>query len=132
MLKWAFEGKLSESGFTGLENEQNKKPIKKSGKSINSENPENSINSDSDEEELPKGWKWAKLGSYLENISSGKSYRCNERPPEKGEIGIVKVSSVSWGFFDEMQSKTCFTNDLLNPKFLIKKARFSFQQSKYN
>jgi type I restriction enzyme, S subunit len=78
---------------------------------------------------LPKGWKITKLGEFIEDISSGKSYRCNERPPQKDEVGIVKVSSVTWGFFDEMESKTCFTKDLLNEKYLIKKGDFLFSRA---
>jgi type I restriction enzyme S subunit len=78
---------------------------------------------------LPKDWNLYKLGEYIENISSGKSFRCDERPPNEDEIGIVKVSSVSWGFFDELQSKTCFSKDLLNEKYLIKKEDFLFSRA---
>ncbi|MEO7311592.1 MAG: restriction endonuclease subunit S [Chitinophagaceae bacterium] len=81
------------------------------------------------EGELPKGWKLTKLGEYIENISSGKSYRCDERPPGKDEIGIVKVSSVTWGFFDEMESKTCFSKDFLNEKYLIEKGDLLFSRA---
>jgi type I restriction enzyme S subunit len=79
--------------------------------------------------ELPKGWNLYKLGEYIVNISSGKSFRCDERPPNEDEVGIVKVSSVTWGFFDEMQSKTCFSKDLLNEKYLIKKEDFLFSRA---
>lgn len=78
---------------------------------------------------LPKGWQITNLGDFIENISSGKSYRCNERPPNEDEVGIVKVSSVTWGFFDEMQSKTCFSNDFLNIKYLIKQEDFLFSRA---
>jgi type I restriction enzyme S subunit len=97
VLKWAFEGKLT--------------------------------NENVKEGELPKGWKLTKLGEYIEDISSGKSYRCDERPPKNDEIGIVKVSSVTWGFFDEMESKTCFSKDFLNEKYLIKKENFLFSRA---
>ena len=79
--------------------------------------------------ELPKGWQITILGDFIESISSGKSYRCNERPPNEDEVGIVKVSSVTWGFFDEMQSKTCFSNDFLNIKYLIKQEDFLFSRA---
>jgi len=97
VLKWAFEGKLTNENVM--------------------------------EGELPKGWKLTKLGEYIEDISSGKSYRCDERPPKKDEIGIVKVSSVTWGFFDEMESKTCFSKDFINEKYLIKKEDFLFSRA---
>ena len=86
-------------------------------------------NENVNEGELPKGWQITNLGDFIENISSGKSYRCNERPPNEDEVGIVKVSSVTWGFFDEMQSKTCFSNDFLNIKYLIKQEDFLFSRA---
>jgi type I restriction enzyme S subunit len=97
VLKWAFEGKLTNENIK--------------------------------EAELPKGWKLTKLGEYIEDISSGKSYRCDERPPKQDEVGIVKVSSVTWGFFDEMESKTCFSKDFLNTKYLIKTGDFLFSRA---
>lgn len=78
---------------------------------------------------MPRGWKLSKLGECIEDISSGKSYRCDERPPKQDEVGIVKVSSVTWGFFDEMESKTCFSKDFLNTKYLIKKGDFLFSRA---
>lgn len=97
VLKWAFEGKLT--------------------------------NENVKDEELPEGWNLTKLGEYIEDISSGKSYRCDERPPTKDEVGIVKVSAVTWGFFDEMESKTCFSKDSFNEKYLIKKNDFLFSRA---
>lgn len=82
-----------------------------------------------EEGELPKGWNLTKLGEYINDISSGKSYRCDERPPKQNEVGIVKVSSVTWGFFNEMESKTCFSKDFLNEKYLIKKGDFLFSRA---
>ena len=103
LLKWAFEGKLTS-------------PIK---------NEKLRITNDG----LPEGWKLTKLGDYIENINSGKSYRCDERPPSKDEVGIIKVSSVTWGFFDEMESKTCFSKDLFNANYLVKKGDFLFSRA---
>lgn len=62
VLKWAFEGKLSESGCGELKNEQDyiKKEILQSS---------NSENSASDKGELPKGWKWIKLGTIAKKKS---------------------------------------------------------------
>jgi len=97
LLKWAFEGKLTNNNV-------------KDG-------------------ELPEGWKVVKSGDVIDNINSGKSYRCNERPPNDSEVGIIKVSSVTWGHFDEMESKTCFSNDLFNEKYQIKEGDFLFSRA---
>ena len=47
------------------------------------------------------------LGDYLVSIDSGKSFKCIERPPGFGEYGVIKVSAVTWGEFNESESKTC-------------------------
>ena len=70
-----------------------------------------------------------KLGDYIDHIGAGKSYKCDERPPTQNEIGIVKVSSVTWGFFDDRESKTCYSLDLLNKDFLINKGDFLFSRA---
>jgi type I restriction enzyme, S subunit len=59
-----------------------------------------------DGEEFPPGWAWATLGELIERIESGKNVSAIGRPPENGEVGIVKVSAVTWGEFDEDASKT--------------------------
>ena len=63
VLKWAFEGKLSESGFSRLKDEQDlaNNAILQSS---NSENP------DSDKRELSKGWKWVKLSEVSKKKST--------------------------------------------------------------
>lgn len=46
------------------------------------------------------------LGQLLHGIEAGKNLRCEERPPLPDELGVVKVSAVSWGHFDATQAKT--------------------------
>ncbi|MCB2301234.1 hypothetical protein LGR50_00500, partial [Acinetobacter baumannii] len=58
---------------------------------------------------LPEGWIWASVDCLLSDIETGKSFKCLERPPTANEIGVVKVSAVSWGEYDEQESKTCTT-----------------------
>lgn len=55
---------------------------------------------------LPRGWAQVSLGDLLHNIEAGKNMRCEERPPREGELGVVKVSAVTWGRFDVTQAKT--------------------------
>ncbi|WP_316205338.1 restriction endonuclease subunit S [Bradyrhizobium sp. SZCCHNS3004] len=59
---------------------------------------------------LPNGWTQAPLGNLLNAIEAGKNLRCEERPPRAGELGVVKVSAVTWGHFDPSQSKTLPTD----------------------
>ena len=58
--------------------------------------------------ELPKNWCWCRLGNIIQSIDAGKSFKCDERPPEQNEYGIIKVSAVTWGIFKQEESKTCF------------------------
>jgi type I restriction enzyme S subunit len=56
--------------------------------------------------ELPKGWSRTSFNRLLERIEAGLNVKCEERPPLTGEKGLVKISAVTWGRFDENQSKT--------------------------
>ena len=56
---------------------------------------------------LPANWTWASVSDVLTCIETGKSFKCDERPPQDGEVGVVKVSAVSWGEYREQESKTC-------------------------
>ena len=59
--------------------------------------------------EIPDSWEWVRLGELIETIDTGKSFKCEERPPDKNEYGIIKVSAVTWGTFNQEESKTCFS-----------------------
>jgi len=96
VLKWAFEGKLSESGFTGLEDEQDERQNKKSGKSLHPENP------DSDKGELPKGWKWVKLGEVIEKPKYGTSKKCDYKI---NGIGVLRIPNIVKGIVDSKDLK---------------------------
>jgi type I restriction enzyme S subunit len=54
---------------------------------------------------LPPLWTWSILRELLSRIEAGRSFRCEERPPLEDETGVLKVSAVSWGEFDEAESK---------------------------
>jgi type I restriction enzyme S subunit len=73
---------------------------------------------------LPEGWEWATLDQLLMAIEAGKSFRCVEQPPEPSEVGVVKVSSVTWGRFDEDESKTCTRPGLVNADYFIQPGDF--------
>jgi type I restriction enzyme S subunit len=55
------------------------------------------------------------LGDEIQAIESGKNLRCEERPPQDGEKGVVKVSAVTWGRFDATKSKT-LPSDFVPPE----------------
>lgn len=79
--------------------------------------------------ELPKGWVWTTLSTLLIDIEAGKSFKCDERPPMKDEVGVVKVSAVTWGEFDETESKTCLDSRLIKESLLIRDGDFLFSRA---
>lgn len=66
--------------------------------------------------ELPEGWATCQLGDLLRHIQAGKSVKCDERPPEGDEPGLVKISAVTWGKFEEIESKTLLTAEGLDER----------------
>jgi len=72
----------------------------------------------------PPQWELATVGDFLAGIDAGKSFKCDERTPNSGEVGIVKVSAVTWGTFNEAESKTCTRPELVNPDYFIKPGDF--------
>ena len=57
-------------------------------------------------------WQSIKVGNIVEKIEAGKNIKCQERPPEENEFGIIKISAVTWGTYNEDQSKTLNDNSL--------------------
>jgi len=78
---------------------------------------------------LPPGWRWRSLGELLTDIEAGKSFKCDERPPTASDIGVVKVSAVTWGEFDEHESKTCTDPSRVDPHLFIQAGDFLFSRA---
>lgn len=68
---------------------------------------------------LPPGWAWAPLGDLITGIEAGLNVAAIGRAPVAGETGIVKISAVTWGEFDEEQSKTLPATMPIDPRHLI-------------
>lgn len=54
---------------------------------------------------VPKEWRVRKLGQVIKDISAGYSANCEDRKIEEGEVGVLKVSAVSYGTFDPSAHK---------------------------
>lgn len=78
---------------------------------------------------LPIGWSLVPLGELLTAIDSGKSFKCEERPPEAHEVGVIKVSAVSWGEYQESESKTCVDVDRIEPTYFVRPGDFLFSRA---
>lgn len=53
----------------------------------------------------PKGWKVIELGHALLGIDAGVSPKALNRPAEGDEIGVLKVSAVTWNEFRPYENK---------------------------
>ena len=69
-------------------------------------------------------FKMVELREIIDRIEAGKSFRCDERPPNEGEVGIIKVSAITWGSFQENESKTVTDNSKINSRYFIKEGDF--------
>ena len=79
--------------------------------------------------ECPDGWVWATCDAALNSIDAGASFKCEERPPFEGEIGVLKVSALTWGTYDESESKTCKDEGRVEEKFLVRDGDFLFSRA---
>lgn len=71
-----------------------------------------------------KKWTLKKLTDLVDKIEAGKSIKCIEKPPEKDEYGIIKISAVTWGVYNENESKTLFDKDIFLENRRIKVGDF--------
>ncbi|HVZ75210.1 MAG TPA: restriction endonuclease subunit S [Polyangia bacterium] len=74
-------------------------------------------------------WADVTLGRVLTNVEAGRSFRCEERPPVGDEVGVIKVSAVTWGTYDETESKTCLESTRFEPKYLVRPGDFLFSRA---
>ena len=78
---------------------------------------------------MPIAWRWSNLREVLTSIDTGKSFRCEERPPQPQEIGVVKVSAVTWGTYNECESKTCVDGSRINEQYFVQPGDFLFSRA---
>ncbi len=81
------------------------------------------------EHHLEFDWCTRPWDDFLISIEAGKNWNAEGRPPEGEEFGVVKVSSVTWGEFDEQESKTCTLKDQWNDKTQINLGDFLFSRA---
>ena len=69
------------------------------------------------------------LSFFVTGIKAGKNLKCVERPPYKDEKGVVKVSAVTWGEFDPLESKTLPLDFKPSADTLIRAGDFLFSRA---
>lgn len=74
-----------------------------------------------DTENVPAGWADASLGDVLERIEAGKSFRAEGRPAKADEVGVIKVSAMTWGAFKPTENKVLPADVEINDRWRIHK-----------
>ena len=69
------------------------------------------------------------LGELLSGIQAGSSFKCDERTPARDEVGVVKVSAVTWGEYNELESKTCTDDRRVDSSLFIRSGDFLFSRA---
>ena len=59
------------------------------------------------------------VGDLLEGIEAGKSFKCHARRADPDEWGVIKVSAMTWGSFDESENKAVLSLASVNPRWEI-------------
>jgi type I restriction enzyme S subunit len=60
------------------------------------------------------------VGDLLESIEAGKSFRCHGRRAGRDEWGVIKVSAMTWGAFDEDENKAVISEERVDPRWEIR------------
>ena len=74
--------------------------------------------------DIPSPWAFSRMGLYIDRIEAGKSFKCLEEEPRGDQIGVAKVSAVTWGEYDETESKTCLDDVKINGNLFIREGDF--------
>ncbi len=76
-----------------------------------------------------ESWDRLQWGSFIASIEAGKNWNTEGRPPRADEFGVVKVSAVTWGEFNEVESKTCTVEEQWNENVQIHEGDFLFSRA---
>lgn len=76
-----------------------------------------------------ESWDGLQWGSFIVSIEAGKNWNAEGRPPRADEFGVVKVSAVTWGDFNEVESKTCTVEEQWNENVQIHEGDFLFSRA---
>jgi type I restriction enzyme S subunit len=83
--------------------------------------PQHATNTTSQQEgeQPPPGWHLATVGQLIDEIQAGKSFTALNTPPGISATGIAKISAVTWGLYNESESKTVTNPARINEDYII-------------
>jgi type I restriction enzyme, S subunit len=69
---------------------------------------------------IPDGWQTIELNQLVSSLDSGVSVNAEDRQASEDEIGVLKISSVSYGQFNPIENKAVLSEEVsrvsINPK----------------
>jgi type I restriction enzyme S subunit len=69
------------------------------------------------------------MDALLHGVEAGRSFTADGRAPVGDEVGIVKVSAVTWGAYDEGEAKAVREPERVNPAFFVKRGDLLFSRA---
>ena len=124
LLKHAFEGKLT-ANWRAAQNGKLESGAEVAKRALGGKQaPNNPTDNEHPLGPLPRTWASTRFGAFITSITAGKSFVCEERRPDANEVGVAKVSAVTWGEYDEAESKTCVDQSKVNPASFIQEGDF--------
>lgn len=69
---------------------------------------------------LPRSWASTQLGDLLDGIDAGKSFATQGGPAQGGEIGVIKVSAMTWGQFRPTENKALPPGTAIDDRWFIR------------
>ncbi len=61
---------------------------------------------------IPDGWRYEELNTVITSLEAGVSVNAEDRPKNADEIGVLKVSAVTYGSFDPSAYKTVLPTEV--------------------
>lgn len=74
-------------------------------------------------------WPERELGELLDDIEAGKSMKTPGRPAERNEWGVIKVSAMTWGTFDQRENKVVLDQSTVQPRYEINEGDLLFSRA---
>ena len=71
-------------------------------------------------DDLPDGWVAANLGGLLLDIEAGKSFATRGQPARSGEVGVIKVSAMTWGEFRPDENKALPAGTAIEKRWVVR------------
>jgi type I restriction enzyme S subunit len=69
------------------------------------------------------------LGDIIRKIEAGKSFKAEGHPPRNGVPGVIKVSAMTWGRFNPLESKQLIPGTKPNPATEIQSGDLLFSRA---